>query len=569
MKISNFLKIILFFKLLLLAFFLTNCANIQSPSGGPKDSIPPTVINAFPLDMATNFKDEKIEIQFSEWPDRNKVVQNISISPPINLGYKWSGTKVKVEFLDTLKTNTTYSFLLGTEYSDLKGNKPDSAFAITFSTGSVIDSGKIEGMLYGEKVPGTFIYGYRVDDKRIDTLNPEMTIAEFKTQVGNMGSFSLRALPDGIYRIMAVKTDFKDNLFHPVSDYFGTTSSDIEVKNGSSKLSKIYYSKYPNFQPNQIVSVESYANNTISFIFTKPLVQIDKFVPGSEFLQIIDSASLKSYGIKNYFLDSAISAKLYVTLSDSITSQSQLTLNILQSNVFKDTSDVLLNKLSYKFNPKLSDKKFTFQPNSNPLKDSLKGIMHDNKFVFNFNCPIKFDSLGKYFQFQRLTDNSDIPFEVIQASSNSLQLIPKSELLSESWYRVNFNQGAVESIFGDKLKDTLLKYDFMTGDWRVYPSVSGKLLDKSGCKGLVLRLISDEGKQSYETKNFPKGDWIFDKVKPGKYHLETYCDANQNGKYDSGISYPFQFAEKFKIFSNVIEVKERWNVENIMLLFDE
>jgi len=184
------------------------CKVLRAHSGGPPDTIPPRVVESYPADRTLNFKDNKISIYFSEWVERGSVMQNIAISPPIEYRLKWNGKKLDIRFLEVLKPNTTYSFMLGTDYTDTKSNKPDSAFGITFSTGSVIDSGTISGRIIGKDAASTYIYGYRIDNKNPDTLNYEEAKAEYSTQVGNNGQFTLRALPDGLYRIIAVKTSF-------------------------------------------------------------------------------------------------------------------------------------------------------------------------------------------------------------------------------------------------------------------------------------------------------------------------------------------------------------------------
>ena len=61
--------------LLFLGAFLTRCANIMSPEGGPKDTLPPVIVNLTPNNFATNFKEKKIYIEFNEYvqiKDQNK-----------------------------------------------------------------------------------------------------------------------------------------------------------------------------------------------------------------------------------------------------------------------------------------------------------------------------------------------------------------------------------------------------------------------------------------------------------------------------------------------------------------
>ena len=47
--------------------FLTSCANPISPTGGPKDTIPPTLVGTIPINKSLNFKDKSISLVFDEY----------------------------------------------------------------------------------------------------------------------------------------------------------------------------------------------------------------------------------------------------------------------------------------------------------------------------------------------------------------------------------------------------------------------------------------------------------------------------------------------------------------------
>jgi hypothetical protein len=364
---------------------INGCANIQPPSGGPKDEVPPFVAEYYPKNRTTNAKVESINLEFSEWVNRSSLIQNLNISPPMKYTTKWSGKELKVKFEEELKANTTYLFSIGTDYTDNNGIKPDSSFSITFSTGNAIDTGMIEVELLGEKISSTYIYGYRIDNKNPDTINPETLPAEFKTQIGNNGRFSMQALPEGKFRIFAIQTQFKDNLYHKASDKYGVLSKDIEVIEGKSEY----------------------------IIF-----------------KLIDSLTRKISK-----LDSAI-------------------------------IDTNLKELSVK------------------------------------------DSLG--------TDSTKV----------------------------------------DKIK---------IEDTSDYPRISGKLLNETECKNIII-LFKSSSNKIYSVK-VEDDSWQIQKIKPGNYKVEMFCDENQNGEYDYGSIIPFKFSEKFIRNVNEIEVKPRWEIENIMLLY--
>ena len=52
------------------------CANPLPPSGGPDDATPPEIIEFIPADAALNYRDKDIVLRFSEYVDKNSVIEN-------------------------------------------------------------------------------------------------------------------------------------------------------------------------------------------------------------------------------------------------------------------------------------------------------------------------------------------------------------------------------------------------------------------------------------------------------------------------------------------------------------
>lgn len=567
MKKQFLIRFKLIFYLIFFSFFLNNCANIQMPSGGPKDKTPPAVISYEPSDRTLNYNENYIKIEFSKWVDRNKVIQNISISPPVDLQYSWSGKELEINFQNKLKEQTTYSFLIGTEYTDLKGNKPDSAFSLTFSTGNKIDTGRIEGFLVGEKSAGALIYCYRIDDKNPDTLNFENSPAEYKTQVGGNGLFSLRALPDGLYRVIAVKTDFKDNLFHPNTDFFGAATKDFEVKNGISSFVKLKIEKYPNYLPLSIVYNKNYEDSLVIFQFNKPVSFLSS--KNKDDFQIIDSSNKKNLEIKSIFLDSIYSKNLFVKLNDKIRDSVNYIFKLTRDSILVDTSGIYSTKIDYSFVANNTNTNYAFKLISTPFADSTQRVKKVTQLQFIFNKPILVPKDSIPVEIIDLNTKKKILLNIVYPQSNSIKIETQDELNADSWYRILLNLSLIRSLDNEIIKDTTVKYDFKTEDWRGFSDISGKLLDSIGCANIILNLLNSKNTIISSTKINTDKSFIFTNIPDGIYKIEGYCDENNNGKFDYGRAFPFQFSEHFVLFNNTVEVKPRWNLENIMLLFDD
>ena len=110
---------------MLLMLSLVRCANVVSPTGGPKDTVPPIVLHSTPQNQATNFSDKEIHITFDEYVTLNNPNNNILISPPLdkNPEYKLSAKSLIIKFKEPLKPETTYSMNFGEAIKDLhEGN---------------------------------------------------------------------------------------------------------------------------------------------------------------------------------------------------------------------------------------------------------------------------------------------------------------------------------------------------------------------------------------------------------------------------------------------------------------
>src|SRR3989339_777879 len=107
---------------LILILIIAGCANPIPPSGGLPDKTPPEIIEYEPANGTLNFSGNSITLNFNNYMDKNKVIDNVFISPNVPFTLDWSGKELEIEFTEPLTPNTTYALTLGTEYTDLKQN---------------------------------------------------------------------------------------------------------------------------------------------------------------------------------------------------------------------------------------------------------------------------------------------------------------------------------------------------------------------------------------------------------------------------------------------------------------
>ena len=140
-----------FFNRLLFAclLILFACANPVPPSGGPKDTTPPSVIRAVPANQSVNFKAEKVIITFDEFVTLKDITTQLVVSPPMGEHPEFTtrGKNLIMKFKEPLKSNTTYNFFFANSIVDLTESNPLAGYQFTFSTGPVLDSLTIGGTL--------------------------------------------------------------------------------------------------------------------------------------------------------------------------------------------------------------------------------------------------------------------------------------------------------------------------------------------------------------------------------------------------------------------------------------
>ncbi len=186
---------------------LWGCASIGNPSGGPRDEDPPRFVKGNPSPGSVNVDPSNIYLDFSELVNVKDAFQNVVLSPPVASTPRVSsrGRRVVVNITDTLLPNTTYTIDFGDAIEDNNEGNKLSGFAYSFSTGPVLDSLRIAGMVLGaedmEPQQGVFVGAYISKEDSAFTRMPFERLA----RTDEYGRFIIRGLQDTTYRLFALK----------------------------------------------------------------------------------------------------------------------------------------------------------------------------------------------------------------------------------------------------------------------------------------------------------------------------------------------------------------------------
>ncbi len=225
------------FSLLLVSVLYTiavsnsGCAQIGSPTGGPKDSIAPRLTSSTPKLNSTNISGNKITLNFDEYVEIKEAQTNVLISPlpkknPV-IDYKLRTVTIRLR--DTLLPNTTYSINFGNAIVDINEGNPLKDFTYVFSTGDQIDSlmlmGKVIIAESGNADSTLIATLYRdTDDSAVLKRKPD-----YVARLSGDGSFSFMNLPPGNFKVYALKDGDGGKTYNSKKELFAFANNAVTV----------------------------------------------------------------------------------------------------------------------------------------------------------------------------------------------------------------------------------------------------------------------------------------------------------------------------------------------------
>ena len=223
--LKNTLKYILF----IILISVVSCAKRGSITGGLKDTLAPVLVSSYPENYSTNFKGNTITLNFDEYIKLKNTNKQLIISPPFKNEPVITPTTVskfiKIEIRDTLQPNTTYSLNFGQAITDNNEGNALNQFKYVFSTGSYIDSLKLNGRIKDsyEKYVDNFVSVmlYEVNDKFKDSTIYKEFPRYITNTLDSMRTFQFENLKEGKYLLVALKDKGSNNKFNPKDDKIG------------------------------------------------------------------------------------------------------------------------------------------------------------------------------------------------------------------------------------------------------------------------------------------------------------------------------------------------------------
>ena len=539
----------------LLTIMLHGCANPLPPSGGPRDSEPPSIIRTIPMDKALNVDKNIILIEFNEYVDRAKVLQSIMLSPAIQYEASWSGKELELTMLEPFQSQTTYALSIGTDYADYSGNRPAQSHTIIFSTGSSLDSGTISGTVYGQSV-GTFVYLMPVTDSM--SFNPSINTSKFKTQIGSNGQFAFNALKPGLYRAYAIQDMFKDGLYDIGTDGYAITSQDISLKSKQQQALMKLSPPIDTASPSIFSAIHS-GKGSIELRCSEHIVPSS--IHKSFFIPI--DAKGKQLQVFSAFIHPTKASVIVVECDTTTTPE------FISYGTSKQPMDSAENLLRDSISKRtLSNIKSTqLQPSIHncSISDSMT---IDLMPKLTITCTHSIDIAKLASKISLMQGVQSISFDLQQLVDNQYSIIPKKALTPDSWHTLSIAFQGITSMRGEPYKDTVISLHCKTHDDRLFGSLKGKLIDRSGNGPYIIELTNEKG-QVFTHRSEKAGPFTITSLPAGTYKLAAFEDIDNNARQDLGSFVPLRFSERFIHIKESIVIRPRWTIDDIIFQFQE
>ena len=327
MKHKNLLNTVIVVGIFASVIFSKSCANTSTPpEGGPKDTIPPVIVEVVPANNALNHPRDKrhssVSFEFNEYVALNNPNSYLFLSPPQTKPptAKIKGKRVVVSFEEPLDSNKTYSLSLGEAIKDNNEGNPFPPYTHSFSTGSHIDSLFVSGniveastMLPMSNI--TVLFHTDPSDSAIFKVLPK---AAAKSDL--WGYFTVRNLPaDTVYRVFAIEDLNNNCLYDPDQErvaFLDTLVPPSSVMRDSlpellsfnmtdtaaclSRPAQLSLSMFKEVSQRQILRAKERVSRRQMYLkFSAPYPQIDSIIIDG----IPDEKLIKEY---NYYKDSIV-----------------------------------------------------------------------------------------------------------------------------------------------------------------------------------------------------------------------------------------------------------------------
>lgn len=583
--------------MLLAAFLLGSCARMGQPDGGWYDETPPRIMGAAPADKGTNVKSQKISIFFDEFIQIENATEKVVVSPPQleTPEIVASGKRIRIELLDSLKPNTTYTIDFSDAITDNNEDNPLGNYTYSFSTGDAIDTLEVSGKVLQAKdlepVKGILVGLYSDLSDTAFTTKPMLRVS----RTDGSGRFVIKGVAPGTYRVYALQDADGNYLFNQKSEMLAFSQEKIvpsfkpDVRQDTTwidslRIKSIDRVGYTHFLPDNIVlrafnevmtdryflkaerrEPESF---TLFYSYGGEMPQVRGLNFQSDDAFIIESTEKQdtiTYWLKDTALVNQDTLRVELTyhMTDSLGKLVEQidTLDIL-SRISHEKRQKDLEREREEWQKKQDRAKKRGEPYDSimPPKALAIGVKApseldpDKNIPFTFNTPlasVDTAAIHLYSKHDTLWYNAPLEFNHVRGREYEL----RGEWRPDIEYSLEIDSAAFVDIYG-KVSPPF-KQGFKVKSFDEYGTLLLNIPTMTDTT-IVVQLL-DAGDKIIKEVTTNQGVAEFYYVSPSTYYVRMYIDSNRNGEWDTGLYSANRQPETVCYFPKEIEIRAKWD----------
>lgn len=522
-----------------------SCANISTPTGGPEDETPPTLIRSIPEDGQTNYQGNTILLSFDERVQTKSIETDLIITPKPEGSFRTRTNKnnVLLTFFEPFKDNTTYSFSFASTIQDITNNNPGENINLSFSTGDYIDSISVSGNIINlynqEPIENTLVSLYTQSDS-LDILKGS---ASYYSKTDSAGNYTFRNLPAGNFRIYAVKDKNNNNKADSESESYGFYPDTLRLQESISDINFTIQ----NLNTSKLRTTSARTFGTYYDItFNKAITNFEILSPGEFIYDKIEDEKFRFYRNNRLYSDTT---QLIFTVTDSL----NLSLT--------DTAGFYFNESKLKptkFETEILPRRDALAPNDTITLTFTKPIISVNtdSLFYQLDSLTQIPVLGSELKWNKYKTALSIPITIKDMLNKSRPSIVLT--LKEAAF-ISIDRDSSEAI---QRNLTLLK----TEDSAV---IGGTI--QTDAEDVIVQLLDATSLKIIRESN--SKDYLFEFLQAGRYMVRVIQDLNGNGLWDTGNIFTKESPEPalfyFDQFYNTktIEVRKNWEQTDVNISF--
>ena len=572
----------------LLFLFIGACAKIATPTGGPRDRLPPIVMKTIPEANSTNFKGRRITITLDEYVTLDNINENLIISPPLQSRPKvWlKGKNVIIDIDEDLKEDFTYTFNFQNAIKDLNEGNILEGYRFVVSTGSILDSLSVTGnIFYAEnlEIPEKI---FVLMHSNLNDTAVRKSLPDYIGIIDHFGYFRIDNIRAGTYNLYALKDADNNKRYNMDDEEFAFLNSPIEVSADSSWMPVVEDTTTVE-KPLDITTVIQ--NTQAKDADTIALTGKNQFFMFKKALStryLMSSQRKSSNQLEFVFSLPTEDMPVEFSLSDAIENSF-----ITEQSINKDTLRVwLIDTTLMATNPLTTRIKYPFTDSTGAVvyktdtinmryvearatrgtrtevktslaiyNNSQGGMKPEQKFVLHSETPLLEPDtlLMKLFEISE-KDTLKIPLFLQKDSATMTKYIVETKLTPEKRYFFVADSGAFRDIYDNSSDSLGIAFSVKSLDsygklsfniQNIEEAVIVQLIDKAETKVIAEKQMNESGKVE-----FPLLD-------PGVYRARIIFDADNDGKWTSGDFDKKRQPEQVTYYPDEIDVKAMFDIE--------